>query len=57
MTTGSQEIKKLEKSINKIVKSKNLTIKISIGEGKEKFSVFTSDLSSDYVKINSKYRS
>jgi len=54
---GNIDPKYSEKSINKIVKSKNLTIKISIGEGKEKFSVLTSDLSSDYVKINSKYRS
>ena len=54
---GNIDPKYSEKSINKTAKSKKLTIKISIGEGKEKFSVLTSDLSQDYVKINSKYRS
>ena len=41
----------------KAVRLKNIDIEIKLGQGNNYFSVLTSDLSEDYVLINSKYRS
>jgi N-acetylglutamate synthase/N-acetylornithine aminotransferase len=39
------------------MKKKDININISLGLGKRTFKVMTSDLSEDYVLINSDYRS
>ena len=46
-----------EKLASKEMKKKDININISLGLGKKKFKVLTSDLSEDYVLINSDYRS
>jgi N-acetylglutamate synthase/N-acetylornithine aminotransferase len=39
------------------MKKKEILIEVSLGLGKKGFEVMTSDLSEDYVLINSDYRS
>ena len=46
-----------EKLASKEMKKKDININISLGLGKRTFKVMTSDLSEDYVLINSDYRS
>ena len=46
-----------EKLASKAMKKKDINISISLGLGKKKFKAMTSDLSEDYVLINSDYRS
>tara|TARA_Y100000768_G_scaffold55991_1_gene37309 strand:+ start:21762 stop:22961 length:1200 start_codon:yes stop_codon:yes gene_type:complete len=46
-----------EKASSDAMKKKRITIEIVIGTGNDKFEVLTSDLSEDYVLINSDYRS
>ena len=46
-----------EKASSDAMKNKRITIEIVIGTGNDKFEVLTSDLSEDYVLINSDYRS
>ena len=46
-----------EKLASKEMKKKDININISLGLGKKKFKAMTSDLSEDYVLINSDYRS
>ena len=46
-----------EKLASKEMKKKDININISLGLGKKKFKALTSDLSEDYVIINSDYRS
>jgi glutamate N-acetyltransferase/amino-acid N-acetyltransferase len=46
-----------EKLASKEMKKKDININISLGLGKKKFKALTSDLSEDYVLINSDYRS
>ena len=46
-----------EKLASKEMKKKEININISLGLGKKKFKALTSDLSEDYVLINSDYRS
>ena len=46
-----------EKLASKEMKKKDINISISLGLGKKKFKAMTSDLSEDYVLINSDYRS
>jgi len=41
----------------RVMKEKNITITIQLGRGKAQETVWTSDLSHDYVKINAEYRS
>ncbi len=55
--SGGKEITNAEKKAAKIMKEKDLTIKIRLSEGKGKGFVLASDLSPDYVKLNSEYRS
>ncbi|WP_462137405.1 bifunctional glutamate N-acetyltransferase/amino-acid acetyltransferase ArgJ [Candidatus Mycalebacterium sp.] len=46
-----------EKKAAKLMKKSEFTIKIRLSEGKAKAFVLASDLSLDYVRLNSKYRS
>jgi glutamate N-acetyltransferase/amino-acid N-acetyltransferase len=46
-----------EKLASKEMKKKEIIIDVKLGSGKEGFEVITSDLSEDYVLINSDYRS
>jgi glutamate N-acetyltransferase/amino-acid N-acetyltransferase len=48
---------RLEEKAGKILKRKSFKVTIDLREGKNQFSVFTTDLSFDYVKINASYRS
>ena len=53
MGTGSR----LEERAGQILKKKSFKVTIDLHMGKSRFSVFTTDLSIDYVKINASYRS
>ena len=46
-----------EKLASRAMQKKEITIEINLGLGKQAFEVMTSDLSEDYVLINSDYRS
>ena len=39
------------------MKSKNIEIDINIGTGKESATIWTCDLTKEYIKINADYRS
>ena len=54
---GNLDPKHSEKLATKAVKKKDIEINIKLGLGKYTFKVLTSDLSEDYVLINSDYRS
>ena len=43
------------KELNKSMKKKNVTIDLFINSGKEMHTILTSDLSHEYVHINSAY--
>jgi len=47
----------LEEQASQILKKKSFKMTIDLHQGKSQFSVFTTDLSIDYVKINASYRS
>lgn len=47
----------LEERAGKILKNKSFKVTVDLHQGKSEFSVLTSDLSIDYVKINASYRS
>ena len=47
----------LEERAGQILKKKSFKVTISLHQGKSQFSVLTTDLSLDYVKINASYRS
>jgi glutamate N-acetyltransferase/amino-acid N-acetyltransferase len=53
MGTGSQ----FEERASQILKKKSFKVTIDLHQGKSQFSVLTTDLSIDYVKINASYRS
>ena len=57
VTRGSRDPKHNESKASQSVKSKKVVIRIILNEGKDSFSVLTSDLTEDYVLINSDYRS
>ena len=57
VTRGSRDPKHNESKASKSVKSKKIVIRVILNEGKNSFTVLTSDLSEDYVFINSDYRS
>lgn len=57
VTRGSRDPKHNESRASKSVKSKKIVIRVMLNEGKDSFTVLTSDLSEDYVLINSDYRS
>ena len=46
-----------ETSLSQSLKKKNIDILIDLGEGFEEFTVWTSDLTEEYIKINADYRS
>ena len=46
-----------EERAGKILKKKSIQVTIDLHQGKSKFSVWTADLSLNYVKINASYRS
>ncbi len=48
---------RLEKKASQVLKKKSFKVIIDLHQGKSQFSVFTTDLSIDYVKINASYRS
>jgi glutamate N-acetyltransferase / amino-acid N-acetyltransferase len=48
---------RLEKQSSQVLKKKSFKMTIDLHQGKGQFSVFTTDLSLDYVKINASYRS
>jgi glutamate N-acetyltransferase/amino-acid N-acetyltransferase len=48
---------RVEKQASQILKKKSFKVTIDLHKGKSQFSVFTTDLSIDYVKINASYRS
>lgn len=48
---------RLEGRASQILKKKSFKVTIDLHQGKSQFSVFTTDLSIDYVKINASYRS
>ena len=49
--------KYIEESAVKYLKNKDIEINIVINNGKESVTVWTSDLSYEYIKINAEYRS
>jgi glutamate N-acetyltransferase/amino-acid N-acetyltransferase len=53
MGTGAR----VEERASQILKKKSFKVTIDLHQGKSQFSVFTTDLSIDYVKINASYRS
>tara|TARA_B100000686_G_scaffold68880_2_gene74632 strand:+ start:8484 stop:9680 length:1197 start_codon:yes stop_codon:yes gene_type:complete len=54
---GSRDSRHNESKASKAVMAKKIKIEVDLSEGKENFSVLTSDLTEDYVLINSDYRS
>jgi glutamate N-acetyltransferase/amino-acid N-acetyltransferase len=48
---------RLEEKAGQILKNKSFKVTLDLHQGQEQFSVFTTDLSIDYVKINASYRS
>jgi glutamate N-acetyltransferase/amino-acid N-acetyltransferase len=46
-----------EEMAGQVLKNKSFKVTIDLHQGKGDFSVFTTDLSIDYVKINGSYRS
>jgi glutamate N-acetyltransferase/amino-acid N-acetyltransferase len=48
---------RLEQKAGQILKKKSFTVTADLHQGKSQFSVLTTDLSLDYVKINASYRS
>jgi glutamate N-acetyltransferase / amino-acid N-acetyltransferase len=47
----------LEEKAAEVIKNKSFKVTVHLHQGKSEFSVFTTDLSIDYVKINASYRS
>jgi glutamate N-acetyltransferase/amino-acid N-acetyltransferase len=48
---------RLEEKAGQIIKKKSFKVIVDLHQGKSHFSVLTTDLSLDYVKINASYRS
>jgi len=48
---------RLEKKAGQMIKKKSFKVTVNLHDGKGQFSVLTTDLSLDYVKINASYRS
>ena len=46
-----------ELNLSKALKNRNIEILIDLAEGNKEFSVWTSDLTEEYIKINADYRS
>ena len=55
---GGQGISSVDEvSLSRDLKKKNIDILIDLGEGDKDFTVWTSDLTENYIKINADYRS
>ena len=48
---------RLEEKAGQVLRNKSFRVTVDLHQGKSQFSVFTTDLSLDYVKINASYRS
>jgi glutamate N-acetyltransferase/amino-acid N-acetyltransferase len=48
---------RLEEKAGQVLKKKSFKVTVDLHQGKGEFSIFTTDLSIDYVKINASYRS
>jgi glutamate N-acetyltransferase/amino-acid N-acetyltransferase len=48
---------KFEERASKVMKERSFKVTVNLHQGKNQFSVFTTDLSIDYIKINASYRS
>jgi glutamate N-acetyltransferase/amino-acid N-acetyltransferase len=48
---------RLEKRAGEVLKNKSFKVVVDLHQGKGQFSLYTTDLSFDYVKINASYRS
>ena len=46
-----------EKNLSEYLKNKEISISIDIGMGKHKWTVYTCDLTEQYIRINADYRS
>jgi N-acetylglutamate synthase (N-acetylornithine aminotransferase) len=46
-----------EKNLSEYLKNKEINISIDIGMGKHKWTVYTCDLTEQYIRINADYRS
>ena len=46
-----------EMSLSKALKKRNINITVDLAEGDDEFTVWTSDLTEEYIKINADYRS
>ena len=49
--------KEIEQKASEIFKQKEIRVRLDLGLGDSSFTVYTSDFSLDYVKINASYRS
>jgi glutamate N-acetyltransferase/amino-acid N-acetyltransferase len=49
--------RRMEEKASQVLKKKSFKVIVDLHQGKAEFSVFTTDLSIDYVKINASYRS
>ena len=54
---GMKYSKYLEKNLTEYLKKKEIKISIDIGMGKHKWTVYTCDLTEQYIRINADYRS
>jgi glutamate N-acetyltransferase/amino-acid N-acetyltransferase len=48
---------RLEEKAGQVLRNKSFRVTVDLHLGRGEFSVFTTDLSLDYVKINASYRS
>jgi glutamate N-acetyltransferase / amino-acid N-acetyltransferase len=56
VTSGVEAEGFKEETLHALLKEKDITITIDLGMGTDEFTVYTTDLSYDYVKINAEYR-
>ena len=58
MCENGQAIKNIDETkLSLALKKKTIDIIVDLGEGSKDFTVWTSDLTEDYIKINADYRS
>ncbi|HPC48299.1 MAG TPA: bifunctional ornithine acetyltransferase/N-acetylglutamate synthase, partial [Deltaproteobacteria bacterium] len=53
---GVQAVSFSEESLHRVLQEKDITIDISVGGGRGRFTAWTTDLSHRYVEINASYR-
>ena len=54
---GARDTSYDEATVSAYMKGQEIDIKVELGLGKGKFTVYTCDLTKDYVEINGDYRS